>query len=55
MKPEGKIDYDFIEAQAHPEIKDILVSALNKCKDIDGRLYPKTFGFFLNLYLILKL
>lgn len=38
MTPEGTIDYDFIIDTAHPQIKDLLVTALNKCRNIEGNL-----------------
>lgn len=36
MKPGGEIDYDFIETQAHPDVRDLLLNALNKCRTIEG-------------------
>ncbi|KAG5886145.1 hypothetical protein JTB14_011391 [Gonioctena quinquepunctata] len=35
MNPAGEIQYDFIKETAHPQIKDILVQAINKCTTID--------------------
>ncbi|XP_072380996.1 general odorant-binding protein 83a-like [Diabrotica undecimpunctata] len=35
MAPDGAIQYDFISNTAHPKIKDLLVSALNKCRTIE--------------------
>ncbi|XP_050309678.1 general odorant-binding protein 83a-like isoform X1 [Anthonomus grandis grandis] len=47
MKPEGIIDYDFIDSQAHPDIKDILMAAVNKCRNIDegADLCEKSYNF----------
>ncbi|CAH1129458.1 unnamed protein product [Ceutorhynchus assimilis] len=46
MKPDGVIDYDFIEAQAHPDFKDLLMAAVNKCRSIDGAdLCEKSYNF----------
>ena len=44
MKPDGTIDYAFIEAGAHPEVKDLLVAAIKKCKNIDSK-----YAFFQDL------
>lgn len=38
MKPDGVIDYGYIESSAHPDVKDILMAAINKCKNIDSKL-----------------
>nr|AMP19491.1 odorant binding protein 9 [Tomicus yunnanensis] len=47
MKPGGEIDYDFIETQAHPDVKDVLVAALQKCKIIQegADLCEKSYNF----------
>nr|UTN00831.1 odorant binding protein [Semanotus bifasciatus] len=34
MNADGAIDYDYILESAHPEIKDPLEAALNKCRNI---------------------
>ncbi|XP_056643366.1 pheromone-binding protein-related protein 6-like [Diorhabda sublineata] len=34
MKPDGEIQYDFIIDTIHPDVKDIIVTALNKCRSI---------------------
>lgn len=36
MKPDGTIDYDFIETQAHPEVKDVLMASVNQCRNIES-------------------
>lgn len=36
MTADGTIDYEFIEAQSYPEVEEILMAALSKCKNIDG-------------------
>lgn len=36
MNPDGNIQYDFILDTAHPQIKDLLTAALNKCRVIEG-------------------
>nr|UYS88365.1 odorant binding protein 13 [Aromia bungii] len=47
MKPDGVIQYDFILGSAHPEIKDILEAAINKCRNIqdDPDLCQKSSNF----------
>ncbi|KAF7281467.1 hypothetical protein GWI33_004714 [Rhynchophorus ferrugineus] len=47
MTTDGTIDYEFIEAQSYPEVKDILMAALDKCKNIDGGsdLCEKAYNF----------
>ncbi|KAL1490406.1 hypothetical protein ABEB36_013110 [Hypothenemus hampei] len=47
MKPDGTIDYHFIESSAHPEVKEILVSALGKCRQIENGadLCEKSYNF----------
>nr|WKV34897.1 odorant binding protein 1 [Sympiezomias velatus] len=52
MKPSGEIDYAYIEEQAHPDVKDILMAALNTCKVInDGAdLCEKSYNFNLCLH-----
>ncbi|XP_030747957.1 general odorant-binding protein 83a-like [Sitophilus oryzae] len=53
MKPDGTIDYDFIEAQAYPEVKDLLMAAINKCRQIDAGadLCEKSYNFNYCLHL----
>lgn len=36
MEPDGTIQYEFITDTAHPQIKDLLVTAINKCRNIEG-------------------
>nr|ALR72505.1 odorant binding protein 17 [Colaphellus bowringi] len=36
MNPQGDIQYDFIIDTSHPQIKDLLVAAINKCRAIDN-------------------
>nr|UWL63315.1 odorant binding protein 25 [Pagiophloeus tsushimanus] len=47
MQPDSTIDYGYIEAEAHPDIKDILMAAVNKCKNIDSGadLCEKSYNF----------
>ncbi|KAJ8917508.1 hypothetical protein NQ315_005557 [Exocentrus adspersus] len=35
MNKDGVIQYDWIEANVHPDIKDIILAALNQCKNIN--------------------
>lgn len=37
MSPDGKIMYDFITETANPEIKDLLVAAIDQCRIIKGK------------------
>lgn len=37
MAPDGTIQYEFIIDTAHPQIKDLLTTAINKCRDIAGK------------------
>lgn len=41
MSPSGEIEYSFIEDSAHPKIKDLLMAALNQCRNIEGELSHK--------------
>ncbi|CAH0553891.1 unnamed protein product [Brassicogethes aeneus] len=52
MSPSGEIQYDFIEETAHPKIKDILMTAMNKCRDIpeSTSLAEKAYNFNLCMY-----
>nr|AKK25131.1 odorant binding protein 3 [Dendroctonus ponderosae] len=52
MKSGGEIDYDFIETQAYPEVKDLLLNALNKCRTIEegADLCEKSYNFNKCLY-----
>nr|AQY18967.1 odorant-binding protein [Galeruca daurica] len=34
MNPEGAIQYDYIIDTIHPDVKDIIVTALSKCRSI---------------------
>nr|XP_023024287.1 pheromone-binding protein-related protein 6-like [Leptinotarsa decemlineata] len=47
MNSAGEIQYEFIIESAHPEIKDLLVAALNKCRNIEdgGNLCQKASNF----------
>lgn len=37
MASDGKIQYGFISDTAHPKIKDLLLAAVDKCRDIQGK------------------
>nr|CAH7721645.1 unnamed protein product [Callosobruchus chinensis] len=49
---DGNIQYDFIIETAHPQIKDLLVAAINKCRVIDAGadLCEKASNFNLCMY-----
>ncbi|CAH1108587.1 unnamed protein product [Psylliodes chrysocephalus] len=52
MDGDGKIQYDFIISTAHPAIKDLLVVAINKCKNIEdgANLCEKASNFNFCMY-----
>ncbi|XP_066141756.1 general odorant-binding protein 83a-like [Euwallacea fornicatus] len=47
MKPDGTIDYDFIDSEAHPDVREILMAAVNECRIIDAGadLCEKSYNF----------
>nr|AXO78399.1 odorant binding protein 21 [Xylotrechus quadripes] len=47
MTPIGAIQYDYILENAHPEIKDLLEAAINKCRKVedDSDLCKKASNF----------
>ncbi|XP_066251055.1 general odorant-binding protein 83a-like [Euwallacea similis] len=47
MKPDGTIDYDFIDSEAHPDVKELLMAAVNQCRTIDAGadLCEKSYNF----------
>lgn len=55
MNKDGVIQYDWIEENVHQDVKDVVVTALRKCKNINGNKFNKQFHSHVTNNFVLKI